>query len=181
MVLGDGVQVGQEAVFGCGGDDDDLRVGVADIVVVLEEVGRDDHDLVARVAEDAEYDVQAAGGADGHDDVAGVIVGAEAAVERLGHCLAHGGEAGVGGVAVDAHGVIIGDYVNYGVLHCLGGREVGVADGKVKNVLRTIERGEPLALFEHRADGAAALRQLYHSLTYHCSSSHILKIQRSSQ
>ena len=168
MALVLGVYVGHEAVFRRGGDDDDLGVGVADVIVVLEEVGGDDDDLVPRVAEHAEDDVQAAGGADGHYDVVFVVIGAEAAVQGISHGLADGGEAGVGGVAVYSHGVVVRDDVNDGVFHRVGGSKIGVAYGKVKYVFGAELIGETLAFFEHRANGAAAGGQLYHSFTNQC-------------
>ena len=113
------------------------------------------------------YVAQAAGRADGHDDIVLVVFGAEARVERVGDGLSDLGITGVGRIAMDIHRVLVGDDIYYSVFHGLRGSEVGVADGEVKYVLRTVFLGETLAFLKHGADGAAARGHFGHSLRNH--------------
>ena len=134
-----------------------MVVGVEE---VLDEVGRKDHDLVARVQQRLQHHVQSPAGADGHHD----LVVSEGQARLLGQLRGHGGPrldvSRVGHVAVHPGLGAVGEPPQ---LREEGDRGLHhrVAQGQVEDVLFAALQPEGGPLLEHAPDHGALLHALF--------------------
>ena len=137
-------------LFGCGNDDRDrarllYHLGVAD------PVRRRDNDLIARVAQRHQRDIDRVLRTGCHDDLRRLVVQTAVLLQPVAGSLAQVHQTGRRGIL----GLIVLDRLDTGLLDVLRGREIRLAGAKADNVLAL-----GLHLLEQRVDGERR-RRLY--------------------
>ena len=129
---------------------------VVDVKMIFDEKGRQHHDLVTRIEQGLEDDVQAARCTAGHEDIAQLQVSLLLPPQSLGQGFTNKGKTGIGHITVHPWFFVPDQFLKHRVEFCRR-RHIGIADAEIKDLVRPELGFHPGSLFEHLPDPGGTL------------------------